>query len=170
MRICSIDMISFFPFQFDFDCKEAQEDYQYFQNIHRIKVFLDRVTHTDTVFRHPLFENKGARPKKDAFQIYFVAAGTSTTSDSKCFFSNNVTSNFFSLLENGACRPGYTPSSWCNVKIENLFSLERLKESLVNNDPDLSLVHNYSICMDGTVAKSLFNTICNFRHMKLWNI
>ncbi len=67
---------------------------------------------------------------------------------------------FFLLLENGACRPGYTPSSWCNVKIASLFSLERLKESLVDGEPDLSLVHNYSICMDGTVAKSLFNTTC----------
>ncbi len=85
----------FFLFQFSFDCKEAQEDYEYFKNIHRIKVFLDRVTHIDTVFRHALFENKGARPKKDAFQIYFVDAGTSTTSDSKCFFSNNVTSKCF---------------------------------------------------------------------------
>ncbi len=28
------------------------------------------------------------------------------------------------------------------------------------DEPDLSLVHNYSICMDGTVAKSLFNTTC----------
>ncbi len=71
-------------FQFSFDCRDAHEDYEYFQNIHRINAYLDRVTHIDTVFGHPLFENKGTRPKKDALEIYFVAAGTSTTSDSKC--------------------------------------------------------------------------------------
>ncbi len=66
----------------------------------------------------------------------------------------------FCLLENGACRAGHTPNGWCNVKVGNLLSLELLKESLVDDEPDLSLVHNYSICMDGTVAKSLFNTTC----------
>ncbi len=44
--------------------------------------------------------------------------------------------------------------------MDNLLSLELLKKSLVDDVPDLSLVHNYSICMDGTVAKSLFNTTC----------
>ncbi len=66
----------------------------------------------------------------------------------------------FCLLENGACRAGYTPNGWCNVKVGNLLSLERLKRSLVNDVPDLSLVHNYSICMDGTVAKRIFKTSC----------
>ncbi len=51
-------------------------------------------------------------------------------------------------------------SSWCNVKLANIFSLERLKGSLVDGEPDLSLVHNNSICMDAAVAKSLFNTTC----------
>ncbi len=63
-----------------FDCKEAQEDYEYFKNIHRMKVFLDRMTHIDTLFKHRLFENKGKRPHKDVFEIFFVAAGTHTFS------------------------------------------------------------------------------------------
>ncbi len=73
-------MVPFFPFQFSFDCKEAQDDYEYFQDTHRMKVFLDRITHIVTLFKHRLFENKGTRPKKDTFEIYFVAAGTHTLS------------------------------------------------------------------------------------------
>ncbi len=30
----------------------------------------------------------------------------------------------------------------------------------MNDEPDLSLVHNYSICMDSTVTQSLFSTTC----------
>ncbi len=67
---------------------------------------------------------------------------------------------FFCLLEKGTCRAGHTPNGWCNVKVVNLLSLERLKRSLVDGVTDLSLVHNFSIYMDGTVAKSLFNTTC----------
>ncbi len=64
------------------------------------------------------------------------------------------------MSDNGACRDGYTPSGWCNVKVDNLFSLELLKRSNVSDTPDLSLVHNNPICMDANVAKNLFNTTC----------
>ncbi len=67
---------------------------------------------------------------------------------------------FFFLSEHGACRDGYTPSGWCNVKVDNLFSLELLKRSNVIDTPDLSLLHNDSICMDANVAKNIFNTKC----------
>ncbi len=80
----------------------------------------------------------------------------------KLLFSNKNTWIRFSffLLENAACSAGYTPSGWCNVKVENLFSLELLKRSNVTDTPDPSLAHNDSICMDSNVAKNLFNTTC----------
>ncbi len=66
----------------------------------------------------------------------------------------------FFLSEHGACRDGYTPSGWCNVKVDNLFSLELLERSNVIDTPDLSLAHDDLICMDASVAKNLFKTTC----------
>ncbi len=65
---------------------DAQEDYEYYKALLRFRVFLDRVTHIDTVFRYRLFQNKGPRPNTDAFEIFFVAAGTPTLSTQTVIF------------------------------------------------------------------------------------
>ncbi len=37
----------------------------------RYKVFVKGVTHVEVQFEFRLFENKGERPKKDAFEVFF---------------------------------------------------------------------------------------------------
>ncbi len=75
-----------FDEKFTFYSTDAREDYEYFKTVLRCRVFLDGVTHVDTIFNYRLFQNKGTRPNKDAFELFFVAAGTPTLSTQTVIF------------------------------------------------------------------------------------
>ncbi len=117
--------------EFSLPC-DLQRDKDYLANIHRYKVFVKGVTHVEVQLEFRLFGNKSERPKKDAFEVFFVAA------------------------DNGACQDGVSPRGWCSVEIKDLLNLEEIAGPV----PDLSRVHKSPICMDRSVAKELFNTTC----------
>ncbi len=49
---------------------------QLLADILRFRVFVSRVTHVEVQLDFPLFGNMGQRPKKDVFEVFFIAAGT----------------------------------------------------------------------------------------------
>ncbi len=45
-------------------------------DILRFRVFVSSVTDVEVQLNFHLFGNKGQRPKKDVFEVFFIAAGT----------------------------------------------------------------------------------------------
>ncbi len=45
-------------------------------DILRFRVFVSSVTHVEVQLDFRLFGNKGQRPEKDVFEVFFIAAGT----------------------------------------------------------------------------------------------
>ncbi len=75
---------------------------------------------------------------------------------SSCLKTLNNSHFLFFIIENAACQTDTKQRGWCDVKVENLMSLEEVKEQRV----DGSKTYNFSICMDRSVAKSLFKAEC----------
>ncbi len=49
---------------------------QLLADVLQFRVFVSSVTHVEAQLDFHLFGNKGERPKKDVFQMFFIAAGT----------------------------------------------------------------------------------------------
>ncbi len=49
---------------------------QLLADILRFRVFFSSVTHVEVQLDFRLFDNMGQRPKKDVFEVFFIAAGT----------------------------------------------------------------------------------------------
>ncbi len=49
---------------------------QLLADILRFRVFVSSVTHVEVQLDFLLFGNMGQRPKKDVFEVFFIAAGT----------------------------------------------------------------------------------------------
>ncbi len=49
---------------------------QFLADILRFRVFVSSVTELEVQLNFHLFGNKGQRPKKDVFEVFFIAAGT----------------------------------------------------------------------------------------------
>ncbi len=49
---------------------------QLLADVLQLRVFVSSVTHVEVQLDFYLFGNKGERPKKDVFQMFFIAAGT----------------------------------------------------------------------------------------------
>ncbi len=66
---------------------------QLLSNILQSRVFVSGVTHVEVQLDFRLFENIGQRPKKNVFEAFFIAAGTSVT------YSCTVILRIFSVIK-----------------------------------------------------------------------
>ncbi len=60
---------------------------------------------------------------------------------------------FSFTIDRDRCRVGVSPDDWCNVRVDNLLDLERIR----GDELDLSIRHTTPICMDKTIARTYFN-------------
>ncbi len=65
---------TFALFQFSLD-SEDRNDKEYLGQILGFKVFVRGVTQVELQYDFPTFEGKGEKVRRDAFTVYFVAAG-----------------------------------------------------------------------------------------------